>query len=344
MSGRSGYGRSRFVGKIINLPANMMIGGLAPRVGQPGWAIRLFWRRVDEDCFCNPCPPITITRRFFSPGNVGDNNLSVNGLKVDPTINGGVTVSQTQMYYGIVFDRAIKSAQQVPPVAGDIIVLRAPNVNWTTGVDSGGVMTDITLADTDFQVLTGSGLLGGLNTGMIIDVGAGVAGTAGGVVPWGQINTLAAGANVQNVELESSIFAGSMAYIITNPAKVGGYALLFNVTRLFVSSGAPSLPSAPTPGQEYNIILPADFSILANRNIFRQNLAISAGFSASTVVNPTNNISTTFTPPTSTVTFTTDDCPPDQRDGSRTTFNAPVGGFVIAAGTGQPTLELLPTV
>ena len=55
MSGRSGYGRSRFVGKIIYLPANMMMSGLAPRVGQPGWAIRLFWRRVDEDCYCLPC-------------------------------------------------------------------------------------------------------------------------------------------------------------------------------------------------------------------------------------------------------------------------------------------------
>lgn len=30
MSGRSGYGRSRIVGKIIHKPANMMIAGLAP--------------------------------------------------------------------------------------------------------------------------------------------------------------------------------------------------------------------------------------------------------------------------------------------------------------------------
>ena len=51
MSGRSGYGRSKIVGKLINLPANMMMAGLAPRVGKPGWAIRLYWRRVDE-CFC----------------------------------------------------------------------------------------------------------------------------------------------------------------------------------------------------------------------------------------------------------------------------------------------------
>jgi len=56
MSGRSGYGRSKIVGKLINLPANMMMAGLAPRVGKPGWAIRLYWQRVDE-CFCGcyPC-------------------------------------------------------------------------------------------------------------------------------------------------------------------------------------------------------------------------------------------------------------------------------------------------
>ena len=56
MSGRSGYGRSKIVGKLINLPANMMMAGLAPRVGKPGWAIRLYWRRVDECyCLCEPC-------------------------------------------------------------------------------------------------------------------------------------------------------------------------------------------------------------------------------------------------------------------------------------------------
>ena len=51
MSGRSGYGRSKIVGKLINLPANMMMAGLAPKVGKPGWAIRLYYARVDE-CFC----------------------------------------------------------------------------------------------------------------------------------------------------------------------------------------------------------------------------------------------------------------------------------------------------
>ena len=34
MSGRSGYGRSKIVGKLINLPANMMMAGLAPTVAR----------------------------------------------------------------------------------------------------------------------------------------------------------------------------------------------------------------------------------------------------------------------------------------------------------------------
>ena len=48
MSGRSGYGRSRFVGKIIHLPANMMMAGLAPTVGKSPSAIRLYQIRIDH--------------------------------------------------------------------------------------------------------------------------------------------------------------------------------------------------------------------------------------------------------------------------------------------------------
>jgi len=60
MSGRSGYGRSRIVGKIIHKPANMMMAGLAPKVGKPGWAIRLYYQRVDE-CFCI-CDKCTVNK------------------------------------------------------------------------------------------------------------------------------------------------------------------------------------------------------------------------------------------------------------------------------------------
>ena len=98
-------------------------------------------------------------------------------------------------------------------------------------------------------------------------------------------------------------------------------------------------PRVGQPGQEYNIISPGEFALPTNRNIFRQNLAIAAGFTAATVVNPTNNISTTFTPGAD-LTITTDDCPPES--GGGTTFTAPVGGFVIAPGIGEPGLIILP--
>ena len=272
MSGRSGYGRSKIVGKLIHLPANMMMAGLAPKVGKPGWAIRLYYARVDE-CFCN-CPPIKIVRRFFTPGNVGDNQLGT-GIAVNANIAGGASISQSQMYYGIVFDRPIKSPQQVLPTAGDSITLRTPNVDWTTGIDSGGFITDIVLADTDFQVLTGSGSFGGLSTGLIIDAGPGVAGTGVGLAQWDEVNTTVAPATLQNVELESSAAPGPMGYIITNPDKVGGYALLFNVTRLFLSSSSgPITSSAPAEINSYT-----SGQIIAYTPIlFRQNLAIAAGF------------------------------------------------------------------
>ena len=48
MSGRSGYGRSKIVGKLIHLPANMMMAGLAPTVGKSGSAIREYQRRIDH--------------------------------------------------------------------------------------------------------------------------------------------------------------------------------------------------------------------------------------------------------------------------------------------------------
>ena len=67
MSGRSGYGRSKIVGKIIHLPANLNMAGLAPRVGKPGLAIRLYYQRVD--CCGSPCEPIRIIRRIFITGN-----------------------------------------------------------------------------------------------------------------------------------------------------------------------------------------------------------------------------------------------------------------------------------
>ena len=340
MSGRSGYGRSKIVGKLINLPANMMMAGLAPKVGKPGWAIRLYYQRVDE-CFC--CPPIKIIRRFFSPGDVTDQQLGGFGITTSANLLPGGGPNTHQMYYGIVFDRTIKSPQATTPSASAAIKLQTPTgVNWSTGSGGGGTATlDIDLTNTDFQILSTSGLLGGLNTGLIIDVGNGVVGTGVGLAQWAEVNTPAAPLTIQNVELQSTAggaFTGDMAYIITNHSKVGGCCLLFNVTRLFLSSSSgPITSSAPAETNSFTAGQVGGYGL----DLFRQNLAIAAGFTATTVADPTNNISTTYTPTTSTVTFTSEDCPPENGGGG-TTFNAPIGGFAIAARNGQPILELLP--
>ena len=110
----------------------------------------------------------------------------------------------------------------------------------------------------------------------------------------------------------------------------------FNVTRLFLSScSGPITSSAPGEVDSYTGAQLSTYGL----NLFRQNLAIAAGFATTTIVNPTNNISTTFTPGAD-LSLTTDDCPPE--NGVGTTFNAPVGGFSIAAGNGKPALVLLP--
>ena len=110
MSGRSGYGRSKIVGKLIHLPANMMMAGLAPRVGKPGWAIRLYWKRVD-DCCIDSCPPITIVKRivWYPYNNSVDNQ--------------GNPVPQNSNYVAIQFNRPISvfpdPAITNPPIRGN---------------------------------------------------------------------------------------------------------------------------------------------------------------------------------------------------------------------------------
>ena len=101
MSGRSGYGRSKIVGKLINLPANMMMAGLAPKVGKPGWAIRLYWHRVDC-CYGDSCraDPIKILRRYLTPGKWPglDNGWPLNSYTFgyapgsDVLLNTGMTI------------------------------------------------------------------------------------------------------------------------------------------------------------------------------------------------------------------------------------------------------------
>jgi len=135
MSGRSGYGRSRIVGKLIHLPANMMMAGLAPKVGKSGASIRLYWQRVAECCI-DSCraDPIKILKRYLTPGKwltpTGWNPGGVptttytfgNAVGSDVFVDNGWLIADyisqaiTMPHYIILFDKEIFSNNsQVPP-------------------------------------------------------------------------------------------------------------------------------------------------------------------------------------------------------------------------------------
>lgn len=140
MSGRSGRGRAKIVGKIIHKPANLKISGLAPRVGKSGASIRLYWQRVDGcECICEEWnDPIVIQKRYLIPGAlepstdyfnssgfiITDSNaspvVSTDPLQWTPAnaavSNYKATGNQTdRIYYAIVLSR------DVNPVQGNIV-------------------------------------------------------------------------------------------------------------------------------------------------------------------------------------------------------------------------------
>ena len=300
MSGRSGYGRSRIVGKIIHKPANMMMAGLAPRVGKPGWAIRLYYQRVDE-CFC--CMPIKIIRRIFITGNsITDATLASGnkGLKPSVVILGGSTPgAASQAFYGIVFDRKIEIVGASDPATAEVIPLHQVNV---AGTDT--LIT--TLTNNDFKTISSSQAWGPVGKTFNINLG-----DKSTTTNWTTVNQIGGGVSSQLIGSTGGNL--SAAYVVTNPNKLGGYALLFNVTQILNSSRTNANNST------------AGFNITSNQQDFRSNLlAMTTGG---------NNISTTYTPGRLT---TPESCIPGSL-----TVSAPVGSFSIADTTGQPPLELL---
>ena len=318
MSGRSGYGRSRIVGKLIHLPANMNMAGLAPRVGKPGWAIRLYYQRVDE-CFC--CIPLKIIRRFIATGNLGDNILA-SGVAYNPALT--PDVGRTQVWYGIVFNRRINvTSPSVVPTPPYTIVMSS-----TTAL--GVVTSDVaTLTSSDFVGLNSSNTTGTPGGAFTFDIGnTHATGIPGSAVPvWSAVNDASATNNV-NAILSPVVTTSPERgmYLVTNPAKFGGYTMLANITNIIVASyrGVQSTtvgaPPAPTTGP----ITASSYQIA-----FRNAIA--------NVTHTNNNISTTFNPDIG-ITFTTDPCFP--RSGGLT-VSAPVSGFAIPSPNGQPVLELL---
>ena len=318
MSGRSGYGRSRIVGKLIHLPANMNMAGLAPRVGKPGWAIRLYYQRVDE-CFC--CIPLKIIRRFIATGTLDNANLS-SGLAYNPALT--PDVGRTQVWYGIVFNRRINATSGIAaPASGETIVMSS-----TTAL--GSILPDVaTLSSSDFVGLNSSNTTGTPVGAFTFDIGktyaTGIPLSAPPV--WSAVNDASATNNVNAIL--SPVVTGSSErgmYLVTNPSIFGGYTMLANITNIIVASylgqnsTTTGTPAAPNTGP-----ITASGDQVAFRNAIAN------------VTHTNNNISTTFNPDIS-ITFTTDPCLP--RSGGLNVA-APVGGFAIASPNGNPPLELL---
>ena len=302
MSGRSGYGRSRIVGKLIHLPANMNMAGLAPRVGKPGWAIRLYYQRVDE-CFC--CMPIKIIRRIFVTGN-SITNFALNssfGLIPSNVIQASPSGGRDQAFYGIIFDRKIElpaSQTSFPSSGNDIPLIQVPLDGQSSSVVA-------TLTINDYLNIIGSEGWGPV--GQTFNINLGDKPTVG--TNWSPVNQATGTTSI----IGPGTGSGIAAYLVTNPQILGGYGILFNITKILNSShlNASNNVSGITKNTQ------------SLQNQFRSNLlAMTTGG---------NNISTTYTPGLLT---TPENCIPGQL-----TVSAPIGSFAIADTTGQPPLELL---
>ena len=181
MSGRSGYGRSKIVGKLIHLPANMMMAGLAPKVGKPGWAIRLYWQRVD-DCCADSCrsEPITLLKRYLTAGRwptgitygndpsgnvvipTTTGNAAADAETFATTAQGGGTQGGGAMspYYILIFDKIVTSP--FAPAANQALV----PLQIFKGDNTAGPVGTITIPATDYKYMTwaGAGTALGLST------------------------------------------------------------------------------------------------------------------------------------------------------------------------------------
>jgi hypothetical protein len=315
MSCRSGYGRSKIVGKIIHLPANLNMAGLAPRIGKSGASIRLYYQRVDECC---KCEPIKIIKRIFVSGDsITDDNLAAgDGLRPDSNPN----ASKSQAFYAIVYNRKIGWTGAVVPSPAVPLVLN--NVSNSTGANV--IVPIAVIPPTDWLEIPDSQLWGPQGTAVNINLGNPT--TSGRIygtptAQWVPVN--------QTTGIFTRLFGfgggnQDMASIITNPAHLGGYAIMFNITQILNASYKSLNNGGGSPVSGITVLN-------SNANFFREDLAIM------TVGG--NNISTTYTP---------GPAQPNQgADGNLKTlegcfgedFEAPIGGFTIADGTGLPKLE-----
>jgi len=343
MSGRSGYGRSRIVGKIIHKPANMMMAGLAPRVGKSGASIRLYWQRVDECCVGEYCEPIKIIKRLFISGNsILNANLIETVIASQKTFkpDNGLTVgsTQTQAFYAIVYNRKLGWTNSTIPSVGDKIKLVHVN-NANANTANGTTIAE--LDENDFLIVPDSQQWGPVGKAFNIGLGDQTSSTpptfpsasygtwGGGGSPnieWTAVNTQPLFTPVYSNLYGTGGGSGSAAVIVTNESKLGGYAILINITQILNASA-----KGRNNGNGGVPVLGIGVANGTDADSFRNDLA--------TLTVETNNIFTKYTAGGTSTTTGTQGNLTTEEDCFGVPITAPVSSFAIAAVTGLPTIS-----
>jgi len=278
---------------------------------------------------------------------IGNGSGTIINASSQVVIDLGQNGRLTNVQYVVVFDKEISSAYSVNPPAGATLELRTPlAVNWSTGVPINQTIESKTIPIGDFKILdfltTGTpnnNTIGQLNSGWCIPIDGSTNATNGpGLVPTGVGGILGSSASINynqgglSVGLSSlagnmSFNDGSMVYLVTNTTHFGGYAIVFNITRLVIASIKDSSVVA-----NWDIYSAGSATL---RNGWRQNLANITWFNSNTPPNR-NNIGLSFVPNEKTTLTNTDNCG----------FAAPIAPFKISVGnivnpTNLPILTLI---
>jgi len=353
------------IGATIEKNQTPMQAGLAPRVGKSGASIRLYYQRVDGCCdFCDP-EPIQILKRgifpgdlvsgswFATPGTASLNATSVLITNPPPTYTAEPV--DRNAYYVIVFNRLPNSVIAVDPPAGTLLRFNTPtNVTWNNGIPGSALLHTKTIPSTDFKLLDFGNTtalapnntdIGKSTSGWQISLDGSTTTPYGpGQIPVGlgglpgswrgnsvNYNIGTGGLTVGISTAAGNMFTnnGTMSYLITNSIHFGGYAFVFNITRLLLASKDVITPPVSA---NWNGVSAINTII---KNGYRQGIANITWFNSNTPPNR-NNIGIGYTPNEKTTLTNTDNCG----------FAAPIAPFKISVGdivnpTNLPILTLI---
>jgi hypothetical protein len=355
------------IGATIEKNQTPMQAGLAPRVGKSGASIRLYYSRVDGCCdFCE-AEPLQILKRGIFPGDLVstpwlNTSVRVTSELLTTSAPTNLVGADRNTYYVIVFNRLPNSVQTIDPLADEILKFNTPTgVDWVNGTINNNLLYTKTIPSTDFKlidfedssaVFPNNTDIGLANSGWQISMDGKVSAVHG----TGQIpdSAFAAGwsANSINYNIAGSggsgtggipvststgfIVAGPnnscMSYLVTNKIHFGGYAIVFNITRLMLASRDSTAIITPGNWTAVNLSGPGSVNLQSS---YRVGLANSTWFSGSTPPDR-NNIGLSYVSNAKSILTTTDEC----------NFAGPIAPFKISVGdtlalTHLPVLTLI---